>query len=94
MLEMDIDSSDTKQDTPNVSQNTENVDVEMNLSATVLTKVDPSPAADENQNGEKKKAKKKKKTTAASPNNAKKPKKDPNKPEYPKVGEYCNWINM
>lgn len=45
-------------------------------------------------NSAKKKSKKKKRLKSPSSNGSpthKKPKKDPNKPEYPKVGEYFIW---
>lgn len=81
---MDFEPSETKQETPNASTSSEPVDVEMNLSVTVLTKPDPSNT---DQNGAERTPKKKKKSKKSSPNSGKKPKKDPNKPEYPKVGE-------
>lgn len=66
-----------------------NVDVEMEVDATIVNKPDkiddgnststPSP---------KKKSNKKRKQKSMSPNSShKKAKKDPNKPEYPKVGK-------
>lgn len=87
---MDAESSDTKLEIGNASTSLENVDVEMNLSATVLTKAEP-PKIDRNHDGADKKRAKKKKAKQTSPNTPKKPKKDPNKPEYPKVGEY-HWL--
>lgn len=73
----------------------ENADVEMKPATdeAVSVKDEESaplmavPAADEADKKPPPKRKKKKKPKQASPNVSKKPKKDPNKPEYPKVGE-------
>lgn len=68
----------------------ENVDVEMALVGTMVNKPDKN---DENtemstpNSSPKKKVKKKKHKSVSPDGSHKKPKKDPNKPEYPKVGE-------
>lgn len=70
----------------------ENVDVEMELAGSVVKKCDAIETSDKtdghNTSGtsaDKKPAKKKKKSSNQS---HKKLKKDPNKPEYPRVGMY------
>lgn len=77
----------------NSTTSLENIDVEMEVAATVLSK------SDKTENGEDKNTtiesstspkavKKRKKVKQGSPSHPhKKAKKDPNKPEYPKVGE-------
>lgn len=74
----------------------ENVDVEMELAGSVVKKCDAIETSDKtdghNTSGasaDKKPAKKKKKSSNQS---HKKLKKDPNKPEYPRVGMYWNCI--
>lgn len=76
-------------------------DIEMNeaTSSTTVKPVESTTAMDtsgksdtlDTSGGAKKPVKKKKKKTKTSPSPSphKKAKKDPNKPEYPKVGMYC-----
>lgn len=74
----------------------ENVDVEKVVVGTMVNKPDKN---DENlesmstpNSSPKKKDKKKRKRKSISPDAShKKPKKDPNKPEYPKVGKKIDW---
>lgn len=71
----------------------ENIDVEMEVAATVLSKSDKTENGDEKNttiesSTSSKAVKRKKVKQGSSPGHQhKKAKKDPNKPDYPKVGE-------
>lgn len=91
---MEAKTDEPKQDTEDAPASTSsapaNVDVETKLEAMIVSKNEQAPSETAPVDDAVKKKptkKKKKKTKQASPNAAKKPKKDPNKPEYPKVGE-------
>lgn len=83
---MDAKPDEPKTENESISSSLGNIDVELNVAATVLDKSGQTKIEPDNNDTIKKPSKKKKKKQM-SPNAAKKPKKDPNKPEYPKVGE-------
>lgn len=97
-LKMEANADEPKQDTAATASTSAgsapaNADVEMKPDAVVSVKDEAAPleaalAADDADKKPPPKRKKKKKAKQASPNASKKPKKDPNKPEYPKVGEF------
>lgn len=73
------------------------IDVEMEVSATVLSKPDKPDDQDGNSastsSPTKKKAKKRKPKPVSPSLSQKKAKKDPNRPEYPKVGKCLTALN-
>lgn len=83
---MDAKPDDAKIENESISSSLGNVDVELNVVATVLDKNGQTKNKPGNDETPKRPSKKKKKKQISS-NAAKKPKKDPNKPEYPKVGK-------